>query len=389
MPTALTVSARYDESRNANVVSLGDGREIWWEVPGVSSLGSMRINDDFAVAAVLPIAMKSGVDIYVDGTVDRQLVISLEKYICAWAQWKPGLYHPVRIRARDIRDFQPVDHATGSIVALSGGVDSTFVMHALRRDARYRLHEIPVASFTIRGFDLHYSRDPVDDPLARAAGKASAYFGLNHFVIRTNWNEHCVDYLLFHPLGIAAVFHQFNAIFRAGYFAADYTYSQDYRVHPKGSSGVTNQFLGSSALHIATVGARFRRTEKTITLLKDQTLKDLIEPCLNRNIATGERCGRCQKCLWLDIVRFHRDRARMTLADEWRLFLRIVRHLRLKGETTLIFSEDAAVFARDDSHLIPLAVKIRKAIYALRKLRRRLVTGKAIKNTLNWLRRDE
>jgi hypothetical protein len=348
----------------------------------------MRINDDFAVAAVLQIAMKSGVDIYVDGTVDRQLVISLEKYTCAWAQWKPGLYHPVRIEAREILDHRPDEGAAGSIVALSGGVDSTFVMHALRRDARYRLHETPVASFTIRGFDLHYSRDPVDDPLARAAGKASAYFGLNHFVIRTNWNEHCVDYLLFHPLGISAVFHQFNAAYRAAYFAADYSYSQDYKIHPKGSSGVTNQFLGSSVLHVSTVGARFRRTEKTIALLNDEILKDLIEPCLSRNIETGERCGRCQKCLWLDIVMFHRDRACTKLADEWRLFLRIVRHLRLKGETTLIFSEDAAVFVRDDSRLIPLAIKIRKAIYALRKLRRRLVTGKAIKNTLNKLRSD-
>lgn len=385
MPTSLTVSTRYDESRDANVVSLADGREIWWEVPGISLLGSKRINDDFALPAVLPIAMKSGSDIYIDGTVDRHLVISLEKYACAWAQWKPGLYHPVRIRACEILDHRPAEDAAGSIVALSGGVDSTFMLYVLSRDERYRLFEPPAATITIRGFDVPYSKYTADDPGLVMTRQISKYFNLRNLVVRTNWNDYCIDYLLFHPLGLAAVFHQFNALYRAAYFAADYTYSQDYQAHPKGSDGVTNQLLGSSALLVATVGARFLRSEKTLVLLQNETLKDLIEPCINRNVETNERCGRCRKCLTLDIVKFYRDRAHKTLADECRLFLRIVWHLRLRNEIAYLFSKDTAQLVRGESHLIPLALAICEIIYAFRKLRRRLVTGRTIKSVLGRL----
>lgn len=386
MPKTLNVSARYDEGRNANVVSLPDGEEIWWEVPDVPALGSKRINDDFTLSAVLPMAMKSGNDIYVDGTVDRQLVIWMEKTACAWSQWKPGLYRPVQIGAREIKDHRPAEGAAGSIVALSGGIDSTFMLRALSREERYELFEPPAETITIRGFDVAYSEFTADDPGLVMTRQSSAYFNLRNLAVRTNWNDYCIDYLMFHPLGLAAVFHQFNARYRAAYFAADYTYAQDYEAHPKGSAGVTNQLLGSSALPVATVGARFQRSEKTLMLLQDETLKDLIEPCMGRNVATNERCGRCLKCLWIDIIRFHNDRVHMTFANEWRLSLRILRYLRLKSELAHLLSNDTVQMLKGEGHLIRLALAIRKMIYLFRKLRRRLITGRTLKNALGRFR---
>jgi hypothetical protein len=375
----LVVRPGYCSTRNANLLTLENGGEIWWESSHESDLSAGRLNDDFAALAALPLAMADGRDLFVDGAVDRRLIIALEDYSHAWALWRPKDFHPVRIDARKIASFGPEGAVSGSLVALSGGIDSVFALKQLCTAPDHRLYERPVATVTMHGFDIPWRDTAAFAPTAQCAGEISARFGLPNLTVRTNWTDHVGDYLTFHPLGIACVFHQHNARFTDSFIAADFDFAEDARIHPKGSNAVTNRMLSSSALSVGVLGEREVRVRKTLDILEDEVLDANLTPCTGKDSNRGEPCGRCRKCVFTDIARFYRDRESMTFAEERGMFLRIVRHYKIRGAFTYVFATEAAGLLRRECRLLWLGIKVRLGLYHIRNLRRALLTGARIK----------
>lgn len=376
--TRLIVRPGYCSKRNANLLVLEDGGEIWWEAEA-TNFSACRLNDDFAAAAALPLAMATGRDLFVDGAIDRHLVIALEDYSHAWALWRPRDFRPVKIDARKIADFGPAKAASGSLAALSGGIDSVFALKQLCTAEDHRLYERPAATVTIHGFDIPWRDADAFAPTARCAREISSRFGLPSLTVRTNWTDYVADYLTFHPLAIASVFHQHNAVFTDAFIAADFDFAEDARIHPKGSNAITNRMLSSSTMSVGVLGEREVRIRKVLDILEDEVLDENLTPCTGKDSNRGQRCGRCRKCVFTDIVRFYRHRERMTFAEERGMLLRIIRHYKIRGAFTYVFATEAARLLRSECRLLWLGLKIRLGLYHLRNLRRALLTGARIK----------
>lgn len=374
----LSVKPGYCGERNANLLTLEDGAEIWWKAIG-HDISTSRINDDYAVAAALPLAMVSGKDLYVDGVVDRRFLSTLEEYSHAWALWRPKQFYPVRIDAREITDFYPAKHAAGSLIALSGGIDSVYALKLSCVSDAYRYNEKIAATVTMHGFDIPWRDEPAFVPTSTCTGEISRHFDLPNLIVRTNWTDHVADYLTFHPLGIACIFHQHNARFAQSFIAADFDFAEDARIHPKGSNAVSNRMLSSSAMPVGVLGEREVRFRKILDILEDEVLDRNLTPCTNKERNRGERCGRCRKCIFTDIARFYRNRTRMTAAQGRQLFFRIARFYDIRGSFTYVFATETARIIRDDCPLLWVGLKIRLAKYHLRRARRSLLTGARIK----------
>ena len=86
-------------------------------------------NANFAVAAALPTAMSLGRPLHVRGEVDADFLATMEEYMAAWCRWRPDLFQPVAISA-DVERAAARTAAAGAIMAFSGGLDSTFALHA-------------------------------------------------------------------------------------------------------------------------------------------------------------------------------------------------------------------------------------------------------------------
>jgi hypothetical protein len=180
-------------------------------------------------------------------------------------------------------------------MSFSGGLDSTFALHAHKRGLLGRRGLDIEAAVLVRGFDLALDDDRAFD-IARTHVKSilDAY-GVRLNVVRTNWQKpFAVKWGMTHVLGIAAILHQFHRQFGFGVFADDVAY--DNQVTPWSSNAISNQMLGSSRFPIRGTGAAWYRTEKAAAIAANPVVLEHIRVCYERP-ELGGNCGACEKCI--------------------------------------------------------------------------------------------
>jgi hypothetical protein len=265
---------------------------IFFEIVGPDA-PRQEPNGHFAIAAVLPLAMAHGCPLHYRGNADADYLATIEEYMAAWHRWLPHRFQPVAVTA-DQESTGRARQGRRAIMAFSGGLDSTFALHAHKRDLLGRRGLDIQAAALIQGFDL-----TVDDQKAfdKARGHAEAVldsYGVRLNVVRTNWREAAIDWEMTHVLGLATVLHLFHRSFDHGVFADDDAY--DTQVTPWSSNAITNQLLGSVGFPIRSTGASWFRTEKATILGANPVVLEHIRVCYHRP-ELGENCGACEKCL--------------------------------------------------------------------------------------------
>jgi 7-cyano-7-deazaguanine synthase in queuosine biosynthesis len=250
-------------------------------------------NANFALAASLPTAMSLGRPLHVRGEVDADFLATMEEYMAAWCRWRPDLFQPVAISA-DVETAARPRVAAGSIMAFSGGLDSTFALHAHKHAMLGRRQQDIQAAVLVQGFDI-----PLDWKQAFniARGHVKAIldsYGVRLNIVRTNWQKpFSVKWGMTHVLGIAAVLHLFHRQLGSGVIADDLPY--DTQVTPWSSNAITNQMLGCSGFPIRTTGAGWSRTQKARAVAANPVVLDHLRVCYERP-ELGGNCGECEKC---------------------------------------------------------------------------------------------
>ena len=110
-------------------------------------------NANFAIAAALPTAMSLGRPLHVRGEVDADFLATMEEYMAAWCRWRPDLFQPVAISA-DAETATRAPVAAGAIMAFSGGLNSTFALHAHKHAMLGRRQQDIQAAVLVQGFDI-------------------------------------------------------------------------------------------------------------------------------------------------------------------------------------------------------------------------------------------
>jgi hypothetical protein len=250
-------------------------------------------NANFAVAAALPTAMSLGRPLHVRGEVDADFLATMEEYMAAWCRWRPDLFQPVAISA-DVEMVPGVLQRAGAIMAFSGGLDSTFALHAHNHAMLGRRQLDIQAAVLVHGFDI-----PLDQAQAFdiARGHVEAIldsYGVRLNVVRTNWHKpFSVKWTMTHALGIAAVLHLFHRKFGSGVLADDNAY--DIQITPWSSNAITNQMMGCSGFPIRPTGAAWSRTQKAGAVATNPVVLEHLRVCYERP-ELGGNCGECEKC---------------------------------------------------------------------------------------------
>ena len=207
-------------------------------------------NANFAVAAALPTAMSLGRPLHVRGEVDADFLATMEEYMAAWCRWRPDLFQPVAISADVETATTRASQRAGAIMAFSGGLDSTFALHAHKHAMLGRRQLDIQAAVLVQGFDIPL--DQARKPSTSRADTSKAIldsYGVRLNVVRTNWQKpFSVKWTMTHALGIAAVLHLFHRQFGNGVLADDNAY--DIQITPWSSNAITNQMLGCGGFPI-------------------------------------------------------------------------------------------------------------------------------------------
>ena len=251
-------------------------------------------NANFAVAAALPTAMSLGRPLHVRGEVDADFLATMEEYMAAWCRWRPDLFQPVAISADTETATTRSAAQAGAIMAFSGGLDSTFALHAHKHAMLGRRQLDIQAGVLVQGFDIPLDQAEAFD-IARGHVKAIlGSYGVRLNVVRTNWQKpFSVKWTMTHALGIAAVLHLFHRQFGNGVLADDNAY--DIQITPWSSNAITNQMLGCGGFPIRPTGAAWSRTQKAGVVATNPVVLEHLRVCYERP-ELGGNCGECEKC---------------------------------------------------------------------------------------------
>jgi 7-cyano-7-deazaguanine synthase in queuosine biosynthesis len=230
----------------------------------------------------------------VRGEVDADFLATMEEYMAAWCRWRPDLFRPVAISA-DVETVPRASTAAGAIMAFSGGLDSTFALHAHKHGLLGRRARDVQAAVLIQGFDVPLEHDVAFDVARGHVQAILESYGVRLNVVRTNWQKpFCIKWGMTHVLGITAVLHLFHRQFGGGVIADDVAY--DTQVTPWSSNAITNQMLGCGGFGIRTTGAAWSRTQKAAAVAANPAVLEHLRVCYERP-ELGGNCGECEKCV--------------------------------------------------------------------------------------------
>lgn len=274
-------------------------RTIWFEWQGpIEIVGATPLNDNFALLAALPIAMRRGCALHVRGTVDPTLLASAESYTKIWSQWRPDKYQPAKLSA-DREIPEAARQATLPwTYPFSGGVDSMFSIFANSTGEAGRDTRIPGSVFLVRGFDYPLSDTKSFPILEQRVTRVAQSLKLPMLICSTNWKEFCIQYELDTQLGLAAIAHTLSGNHAGVSIAADFTYGEDLRIMPWGNNQYLPHLLGSSAFQVAGGGADTLRVDKIAYLSKIPDALNRISICRTPNSDENRlNCEKCEKCV--------------------------------------------------------------------------------------------
>ncbi|WCC79141.1 hypothetical protein O6R08_06160 [Cutibacterium equinum] len=238
--------------------------------------------------------MSVGGDVAVHGPVSRRLLIGMEEWSGAMAQYRPNAYRRVRFVPEVVVEGEVPGDSPG-MAAFSGGVDAAFT---LKRHHERRLGEAsaPLQRLVlVHGFDVPLSDQKAFDK-AYAPVKATAdRRGVDLVGVRTNFRSlPGQDWEVAHMTGLVAVMTALCDSPTVGLVGSSYTYA-DPQVG-WGSAPELDHLLSSALLEVRHDGADFTRSEKIALLAENPEWLEDLRVCWQAQ-AGGENCGRCEKCL--------------------------------------------------------------------------------------------
>lgn len=296
--SAITAVPRISGSRiEVDIPEIAD--TIWFDWKGPASIvGVEPPNANFALLAALPIAMKTGSNLYVRGAVDSKLLENAERYTKIWSQWRPDKYKQAQLFAESEIEEAPRSGSLPWTYPFSGGVDSMFSIFSNRAGDAGRDNRTPGSVFLVHGFDYPLSDTTFFPLLEQRVSAIAQSLGLPMLVCSTNWKKFCIQYELDTQLGLSAIAHTISATHAGASIAADFTFGEDLEIMPWGNNQYMPHLLGSSRFSVVGGGADTLRVDKMAYLAKMPDALSRLGVCRKPN-GVGNRlnCEECEKCI--------------------------------------------------------------------------------------------
>lgn len=270
-----------------------------------------EVYDTFLIAA-LPIAMKLGLDLHVEGRCSEGLLQNsrgpLHDYLLS--RYSTAL-HSVKIFSEtDSSESAP---AAGAGYFFSGGVDSFYLL--LKGIQAPRVAARPTHLLTVHGFDVSVDQKGLFDSLGRMSRRVAERHGLSYCEILTNirlFSDRYLDWRMYHGCAIASV-----GMGLAGALGSIYIASAPGQEAPRGSLPELDPLWGASRILLVHDDEVPSRLEKTAFISpQDGVLRDL-RVCWT-NTGGTYNCSVCEKCLRTMVCLYFLGMHRQATGFDWR-----------------------------------------------------------------------
>ncbi len=286
--------------QSIRLVSPEDVIQVW--IDGVDCINKVR--NDFAAWYFLPIAMRTGRDLRIEGEGSEETIRNARRISEIWETWLPHHFTAVNVSFDTVSPRRAADgHRRRSLCCYSGGIDST---HALL--TRHRAGETQ-SLLTLHGMDYRLEdkekfeafKDKIA-PFSRLVGDGHIFLSTDaHASYRTRrvnkWGHFS------HIFVLAGSGFLFSEEYGEILIAADYRLDQQFIAHPWGSNGATNIYFDDGYTRLTTLEGNLSRTEKMATLLTSSEALQSVSFCSNYRWRPSN-CGRCQKCMRTKVMFF-------------------------------------------------------------------------------------
>lgn len=292
------VSARVEV--NSAKTDLPD--ELWFRFP-ISCKQYVTDHLNGFAAALLPLAMTLGEDLYLEGVLSPRLLRGMEEYQRIQCAWKPTSFKPVSINPDQLQATEVGPSGPGVGCSFSAGVDS---FHTLWR---HLPENEPIRNYRIthclivNGFDAdsdienegHFSR------IQKSIEPVMASHGLELIVCRTNYMSFSDPSILKHSFAamVTAPALVLGGLFSSFFVPSSYRFDEFFR---DGSHLMIDYLISTESMETIHDSSHLNRPEKTAIISKWNATFSALRVCFN---TTGYRedtmsivnCSRCEKCI--------------------------------------------------------------------------------------------
>jgi hypothetical protein len=251
---------------------------------------------DFALLAVLPIAMHEMTDLHAEFEVDSTLLDGLEHYQEVWHSWRPDVFKKkIKITTEGERsrsaDLRP---SSAAVVAFSCGLDSTFTLSRhLMKDAGRAGRNIQTAVM-VHGFDMPLEANDGFETLAQNGLTVCRDLGVDFLTVKTNWRRLIKNWEMTFGVGLTSVLHQFSKSHDVALIATEESYENSPPVW--GNNFWMDRFFSSGRLRIESDGGAYDRIERARYVGRQRQLMPYVRVCY-AGPRNGQNCGTCPKCI--------------------------------------------------------------------------------------------
>ncbi|MFC1638864.1 hypothetical protein ACFL26_01165 [Patescibacteria group bacterium] len=278
-------------------VEFGSSRKpvtAWFEIRRQDGIALSDRADAF-LASLLPMAMRLGEDVEVEGTVSPRLLENTGEYQRLLCGWFPE-YRTVEVRCR--RVVSPPAPRDAVMSAFSGGVDSCYTLATSLPGAVADPKDAVTHALFVHGFDIPLAERESYDRMAERYSAMLDGLGVRLVEIRTNVKEiitaHRVlwDQAYGPPLIAAAL--ALDAPFRR--FLVPSSCAEGYW-SPCGSIPETDPLFSTEATEVIHHSYDKQRDDKLASVAEWEPAFDNLRVCWERPSGGKLNCGRCEKCL--------------------------------------------------------------------------------------------
>ena len=279
-----------------------------------------NVFSDFAVWFFLPIAMRLGRSLYIDGTGTLDSEKNAKKLSEIWESWLPYHFSSIKVKFKEAREK---NNTNGTLCFYSGGIDSTYSL--LKRHKKGLGQDL----ITIHGMDYKVHDIKRFEELKEKTKPFSSMISGNHIFVTSDaynlYRKHRVN-----PEG-AHVSHIFSLagntfLFSENYneinIAADYRLDQQFITYPWGSNSVTNKYFSDGTTRLVTLDDDVTRCEKLPLVITSVEALASVSFCTDYK-SRPLNCGVCSKCMRTKVMFFsstgqipdiYKDRS---ISDNW------------------------------------------------------------------------
>jgi hypothetical protein len=271
------------------------------------------------LAAILLPCMKTGENIYIDGSVSSKLLENTHSIMNLIKKWNIGLSR-IKIRSKKATPDKGKQKFVGSF--FTAGVDS-FYTYLKQKKTKDKITHI----ILVHGFDIPLENKTFFKEVKKTVEKVAKEEKVQPVIIETNIGQIVEQRLVWefsHGGALASV-----AMFLRGDLReiSISTAVRNNELFPYGSHPHLDKLWSTETLTVQSIGGEYNRLEKIINVVGKSPLALSYLRVCTQNIKGKYNCSRCHKCLVTMIYLYSTGVLKNSKTFEPVLDLNLVRHM--------------------------------------------------------------